>query len=109
GARSAADSLGADLVVTSAPVLVAAAVAIALLRLLPPVTRWARRGAARTRGPIPLVAVARTPVAVVPVLSLVLVAAMATVVLALQATVRSGQEAGSWGSVGGDAVLTATS
>ncbi|WP_421733200.1 FtsX-like permease family protein [Cellulomonas sp.] len=107
GARSAAGSLGADLVVTAAPVLVAAAVAVLLLRLLPPVARWARRATARTRGPIALVAVARTPVAVVPVLTLVLVAAMSTVVLALQATVRSGQEAGSWATVGADAVLTA--
>lgn len=107
GARSAAGSLGADLVVTAAPVLVAAAVAVLLLRLLPPVTRWARRAAARTRGPITLVAVARTPVAVVPVLTLVLVAAMSTLVLALQATVRSGQEAGSWATVGADVVLTA--
>ena len=63
--------------------------------------------AARTRGPIALVAVARTPVAVVPVLTLVLVAAMSTLVLSLQATVRSGQKAGSWATVGADAVLTA--
>ncbi len=42
------------------PVLVAAAVAVLLLRLLPPVARWARRSASGTRGPIPIVAVART-------------------------------------------------
>lgn len=107
GAGSAAGTLGADLVVTSAPVLVAASVAVLLLRLTPPVAGWARRATARTRGPIPLVAVARTPVAVVPVLALVLVAAMSTLVLTLHATVRSGQEAGSWLTVGADAVLTA--
>ncbi|MBT0993318.1 hypothetical protein KIN34_03330 [Cellulomonas sp. DKR-3] len=107
GAASAADDLGADLVVVLAPALVAAAVAVLLLRLLPPLARWWRAAAARMRGPVPLVAAARTPVAVVPVLALVLATALLTVVLSLQTTVRAGQEAGSWTAVGGDVRLDA--
>lgn len=107
GARSAAGTLGADLVVVAAPVLVAGAVAILLLRVLPPLARWWRRVASRTLGPVPLVAGARTRVGAASVLALVLVTALLTVVLAVRATVDAGRVAGSWTVVGGDATLTA--
>lgn len=105
GATSAAGRLGSDLVVLAAPVLVSAAVAVLLLRMLPMAARAWRRLASRSRGPVPLVAAARAPVGAVPVLALVLVTALLTLVLSVRATVEAGQVAGSWRAVGADASL----
>ncbi len=106
GATAAAGRLGSDLVVLAAPVLVSAAAAVLLLRVLPPAARAWRRLASGSRGPVPLVAAARAPVGAMPVLALVLVTALLTLVLSVRATVEAGQVAGSWWAVGADANLT---
>jgi putative ABC transport system permease protein len=104
---STASTPAADLVVSTAPALVAAAVAVVVLRLLPPVVRLWRRATGRRPGLVPFVAAARTRVLVAPVLSLVLVGALLALSVCVLATVRVGQEAASWQAVGGDVVVTA--
>ncbi len=106
GATAAGDTLGSDLIVLAAPTLAACAVALALARLLPPVWTWVRAFAGRSRSAVPVLAAARLRAAVLPLTSLVLATTLLTVALAMEATARSGELAGSWESVGADAVVT---
>ncbi|MBV2156789.1 hypothetical protein [Kitasatospora sp. SUK 42] len=57
--RSAFTGSGIDLQLASAPVLLALVMVLALIRLLPPLLLWATRWARRSRGLVPLVALAR--------------------------------------------------
>jgi len=105
GVEASASSLGADLVVLAAPVLVAATVAIALIRVLPPLWAWTRRASAHTRGAVPVLVAARTRTVGLPLATVVVATSLLTVALAIDATVRVGQEGGSWESVGADVAV----
>jgi len=107
GISASGETLGADAVVLAAPALAAAAVALVLLRLLPPLWRWVGRAAHRTRGAASVLASARITTPGLPLVALVLATSLFTATPAIEATVRSGQLAGSWQSVGADVVVSA--
>jgi len=106
GVSASGSTIGADAVVLAAPALAAGAIALAMLRLLPPVWRWVARAAERTRGAAPVLAAARISTPGLPLAALVLATSLFTATPAIGATVLSGQQAGSWQSVGADVVVS---
>jgi putative ABC transport system permease protein len=109
GVTASGSTLGADVVVLAAPALAAGTVALVSLRLLPPLRRWARRAATRTRGAATVLAAARIANPGLPLIALVLSTSLFTASLAIEATVRSGQLDGSWQTVGADVVVSTNS
>ena len=108
GVAASANALGADVVVLAAPALAIVVAAIALLRVLPPAWRWARRATQRTRGAVPALTAARTQTAALPLTAIVLATGLLASALVLDSTVRAGQVAGSWDAVGGDVAVSTT-
>jgi putative ABC transport system permease protein len=93
---------------TSAPALGALAAALVLLRLLPTGTRLALRQALRSRRPLAVFGAARaaaTATRILPPLTLVTAAAIASFALTLDATAGQGLADGAWRTVGADARL----
>ncbi len=108
GAVSSADSVWSDAVVLAAPVLVAVAVALGLIRLQPRVAALARALAARRRGVVPLLAASRVRRGAVAMTALVVAAAVAAISANAAATVAQGRIGASWDAVGADASALTT-
>ncbi|WP_426593772.1 FtsX-like permease family protein [Cellulomonas sp. McL0617] len=100
----------ADVLLASAPVLVAAAGALLLWRAVPLLLDGALRVARRSRraGPLLSVARARSTGALLPFVALVVVTTLVALCGALLGTARAGQRDGSWDSVGADALVRTT-
>ncbi|MFC0714877.1 hypothetical protein [Cellulomonas biazotea] len=101
----------ADLVLASAPVLVAAAGGLLLWRGVPPLVGVALGAARRSRtaGPLLAMARARTTGAVLPFVALVVLTTLVALCAALAGTARAGQVDGAWDAVGADVVVRTTS
>ncbi|ADG73864.1 protein of unknown function DUF214 [Cellulomonas flavigena DSM 20109] len=85
-----------DPLLAAAPVLVASAAALVVVRVSPAVVRWAGRGASRSRGLAAPLAVARAhgaTTAVVPLLTVTVCVALVVLSGTLVHTVRVGQQA----------------
>ncbi len=91
----------------AAPVLVAVAGALLLWRAVPPLLGGVMRVARRSRraGPLLAVARARSTGSALPFVALVVVVTLTALCGALAGTARVGQVAGSWDTVGADAVV----
>jgi putative ABC transport system permease protein len=102
---------GSNLLAALAPFLIAVPIAIGIYYLTPPVVRALTHATARRRDAVPFIAMARasrgSTIAWLPSLALVLALAVVAVGSMVHDTVVSGEEAGSWASVGADDVLTA--
>jgi putative ABC transport system permease protein len=102
---------GTNLYPGAAPVLVAVPAAVIVLRGYPAVARELARAAARSRGVVAYVGLARAtrtlPGAVLPAFALVLALAMVTFAAMVSDAVSRGQVAASWRRVGADAVIEA--
>ncbi|WP_022886184.1 ABC transporter permease [Glaciibacter superstes] len=101
---------GVDPLLAAAPLLLALAVALILVRVYPLVVRLVTPFARRTRGALGLLGAvqAERGLAVLPLLALTLAVALAVGGGLLVDTVRSGQVDASWQSVGADARVTAS-
>ncbi len=108
GATASAGSVWSDVVVLAAPVLVALAVTLALVRVQPRVLRGARAVAARYRGAVPLLAAARVRASGLATAALVTASAMAAIAAAVAGTVVQGQQLASWDAVGADVAVATT-
>jgi putative ABC transport system permease protein len=102
-------SAGIDPFLASAPVLIALAVVVVVVRLYPFPMRLVQAIAKRTRGVSGVItlAKARQSVTVLPLLSLTLAIAVAVSGGLLVSTVRSGQEEASWQRVGAEVRIEA--
>jgi putative ABC transport system permease protein len=100
---------GIDPFLASAPVLVALAVVVIVVRLYPIPMRLVQAIAKRTRGVSGVISLAkaRQSVTVLPLLSLTLAIAVAVSGGLLVSTVRSGQEVASWQRVGAEVRIEA--
>lgn len=108
GVTASAGSVWSDGVVLAAPVLVALAVTLALVRVQPRVLGAARRVAARGRGAVALLAAARTRANGLAIAALVTASAIAAIAASVAGTVSQGQEEASWDAVGVDAAASTT-
>lgn len=108
GVTASAGSVWSDVVVLAAPVLVALAVALGLVRAWPSLLVAARAAAARDAGAVPLLAAARTRVSGLATAALVTAAAIAAIAASVAGTVSQGQVDAAWDTVGADAVGTTT-
>ena len=107
GVAASEGSVWADLLVLAAPVLSALAVGVVLVRVLPPLTHWARAAAARAKGVAPLLATARSRVMASAVCALVLVASVIALAATTGATVNRGLSAAADDQVGTDVIARA--
>ena len=98
---------GIDPLLAAAPVLLAIAVTVLLLRIYPFVVRFAMRLGHRTRGPLGILGAmqAERALAVLPLASLSLAIALAVSGGLLVETVRTGQVDASWQRIGADVRL----
>jgi len=98
---------GIDPLLASAPLLLALAASVLILRLFPLVLRAVTRAAARSRGALGILGAtqAQRSISAIPVLSLTLAVALGVGGALLLDTVRSGTMDASWERVGGDARL----
>jgi putative ABC transport system permease protein len=98
---------GVDPLLASAPVLLALAASVLILRLFPVALRAVARGAAHSRGALGILGAtqAQRSIAVVPVLALTLAAGLGVGGALLIDTVHRGQVDASWERVGADARL----
>ncbi len=103
GATASADSVWSDVVVLAAPVLVALAVALGVMRVAPHAMRAARVLAARGAGAVPLLAASRARANGLATAALVTAAAVAAIAAAVAGTVNQGQADAAWEAVGADA------
>lgn len=108
GATASAGSVASDAVVLAAPVLVALAVSLGLVRVQPRLAAMARKAAARWTGAVPLVAAARTRGSGPAMAALVVAAAIAAIASSAAATVDAGRTAAAWDVVGADAAVSTT-
>jgi putative ABC transport system permease protein len=99
---------GIDPLLSAAPILVAAAVTIVVVRLYPLPVRVIASLAQRSRGIHGLMGSvrARRAIAVLPLLALTIATGLAATNALLDDTVQSGQEAASWQQVGADLRIT---
>ena len=108
--RGLSDDTGLDPLLVAVPPLLALAVAIVTVRLLPVPMRLAARVAARSRGAVGVLALRRTarePATVLlPLLVLVLALGIATFASVLTTTVDRGQVTGAWQTVGADVLVS---
>ncbi|MGE5136265.1 MAG: hypothetical protein ACM32E_25545 [Gemmatimonadota bacterium] len=98
-----------DLFTSAAPVLTAIPVALLAMALLPVVTRWLLRLAARRRGVVAVLGLARgsaAPGGVLPVFALILALALIAFAAMERGAVARGNVAASWQRAGADAVVT---
>ncbi|WP_187365135.1 FtsX-like permease family protein [Cellulosimicrobium cellulans] len=110
-ARAAAGGASAataapDLLAAAAPALLAGVAAVLVARLLPGAVHRLAPLAERSRGAVPVLAVARARsdgLAPLPLLAVAAAAALVVVGASCVTAVRDGQEAAAWASVGGDA------
>ncbi|PFG15530.1 putative ABC transport system permease protein [Propionicimonas paludicola] len=109
GVVASSASIWTDGVVLAAPVLVAVAVALLLIRLQPSGLALARRLATRRTAAVPLLAAARVRADGLATAALVVSCAMAAIATTVAVTVSSGQIDASWDAVGGEAAVTSTS
>ena len=95
---------GTDPLLAAAPLLLAVAVTVVVLRLQPLAVRAATAVAARARGAVGLLSAAHAErsVAVLPLLALTLCAALVVGGSLIVQTVREGQVAASWERIGAD-------
>lgn len=100
---------GIDPLLALAPLLLAVAVSIIVIRLYPYPVRAVGSIAQRTRGPLGLLGAvrARSAIAILPLLALTLGASLAVSGTLLVDTVRDGQVEASWQRVGADARISA--
>jgi putative ABC transport system permease protein len=108
--RDQGQSSGSSGLYTSAaPVLLAIAVAVVVLRCYPPLVRKLARIAGRSRGVVAFVGLARAtrtpPGSVLPSFALVLVLAMVAFPDMIAASVTQAQVAASWQQTGADAII----
>lgn len=108
GATSSAGSVASDAIVLAAPVLVALAVSLGLVRVLPHLAAVARRIAARRAGAVPLVAAARTRGSGPAMAALVVASAVGTIAASAAATVDDGRTTAAWDVVGADVAVSTT-
>lgn len=108
GVTASAGSVWSDVVVLAAPVLVALAVSLALVRVQPRILQAARSLAARGRGAVALLAAARTRANGLAIAALVTASAIAAIAASVAGTVSQGQEEASWDAVGVDAAAITT-
>jgi putative ABC transport system permease protein len=108
GVIASADAVWTDAVVLAAPVLVAVAVAIGVIRLQPGAAAFARRMATGRTSAVPLLAAARVRSSGLAAAALVVSCAVAAIATTVASTVSAGQAAAAWDAVGGDAVVTST-
>lgn len=97
---------GGNVLPAAAPTLGVVVGGLVLLRMLPPVVGVALRRAARSRRALPLVGAARimaTAARPLPLLAVVVSAALFAFTVSLAATQQAGQADGAWRTVGGDA------
>lgn len=103
---AAGRELGVDVLLAIAPVLVAVAIGLATLRLMPALARIASSFSKRSRGLVSLVGVRRvlqqSMSERLPALVIVLCLATASLALLSQTTITRGQNAAAWQSVGAD-------
>ncbi|MGN6796091.1 MAG: FtsX-like permease family protein [Streptosporangiaceae bacterium] len=101
-----------DWFTSAAPVLVAVPLAIIVVRVYPPVTKWLVRLTCRRRGVTTFVGLARAArtslSAVLPAFALVVVLGVVAFGATLRAAVVRGDEAASWRGTGADVVIDAT-
>ncbi|GAB3607644.1 hypothetical protein GCM10027413_30530 [Conyzicola nivalis] len=104
----AARTDGTDPLLAAAPLLLAAAVTLVVLRVQPPVVRGIGAVAARSRGAVGVLAAAHATraVAVLPLLALTIAVALVVGGSLLVQTVREGQVDASWQRIGADARAT---
>jgi putative ABC transport system permease protein len=102
--------IGIDPLLSVAPLLLAAAIAIIVVRVYPLPVRLGARVAVRSPGMHGLMASvrARSGIALLPLLALTLATGLATTNALLGDTITSGQEAASWQRVGADARIDGT-
>jgi putative ABC transport system permease protein len=101
---------GVDLFTSAAPVLVAIPVALLIMRGYPPVLRWLARLAARRRGVVLVVGLARGTAAqgaALPAFALVLAFAVTAFAATARGAVQRAEGTASWQATGADAVVTA--
>ena len=108
GVTASAGSVWSDTVVLAAPVLVALAVALGLVRAWPGVLRVARTGASRGTGAVRLLAAARTRASGLATAAIVTGAAIAAIAASVAGTVSQGQVDAAWDAIGADATVTTT-
>jgi putative ABC transport system permease protein len=102
-------TIGIDPLLSVAPLLVAAAVTVVVVRIYPLPVRLVAAVVVRSPGIHGLIASvrARRAIAVLPLLALTIATGLAATNALLDDTVASGQEAASWQQVGADARITA--
>lgn len=108
GVTGAGTDVGADPLLAMAPTLGALAGAVLLLRLVPPLLRWAVTATTRWRRATPVLAAARaeaTAGAVLPFLALTIATSLVVFGAALVTTVSEGELDASWTSVGADVLV----
>jgi putative ABC transport system permease protein len=108
GVTGAGTDVGADPLLALAPTLGALAGAVLLLRLVPPLLRWAVTATTRWRRATPVLAAARAQAsagAVLPFLALTISTALIVFGGAFVATVSDGELDASWSSVGADVLV----
>lgn len=101
-------TIGIDPLLSAAPLLVAAAITIVVVRMYPLPVRLGAALAVRSPGIHGLIGSvrARRAIAVLPLLALTIATGLAATNALLDDTVRSGQEAASWQQVGADVRIT---
>ncbi len=102
GVSASAGAVWSDVVVLAAPVLVALAVALGLVRAQPWAARWVRRIAARGGGTVVLLAATRVRARALATSALVVAAAVAAIAATVAGTVSHGRLDASWDVMGAD-------
>ena len=107
GVGSSAGAVWSDVVVLAAPVLVALALAVMMVRAQSRVLSAARALATGRRGVVPLLAAARMRASGVATVALATAGVIAAVASSLAMTVSHAQVGAAWDSVGADVAITA--
>ena len=106
GVGSSAGAVWSDVVVLAAPVLVALALAVMMVRAQPRVLSAARALAARRRGAVPLLAAARMRASGVATAALATAGVIGALASSLAITVSHAQVDAAWDSVGADVAIS---
>jgi putative ABC transport system permease protein len=105
GVGSSAGAVWSDVVVLAAPVLVALALTIMMVRAQPRLLSVARSVAARAHGAVPLLAAARMRASGIATAALVTAGVVAALASSLAITVSHAQVDAAWDAVGGDVAI----
>ncbi len=106
GVGASAGSIWSDIAVLAAPVLVALAMVVVLLRAQPRIVRAARSSATRLRGAVALLAAARAHASGMSAAALVLATAVTALSASLALTVSEARAAAAWDAVGAQVAVT---